>query len=384
MEKQHYEVAIIGGGPAGAVCAIELIRQGFSDVLIIEGGQHSDFLIGESLPAEANILFRELGIYDKFLNEGHEPNYGNCSVWGSNKRGYNDTILSPHGHGWHLDRSRFNRFLINEASSNGCTLSQNTTLTKSVESDDSRYLLQCSSPNGPLEFITDFVVDATGRKSVFARHQGAELVTQQPLVCLLTRFAMTPSIREIPKQTFIEATEHGWWYAARIPDELFLVAFYSTAQTIKHLDVHRIEVWNGLLDQTDHMGTLVEHMERIDSKPMGFHAPSYILNNCVGHRWLAAGDAACAYDPVTSQGVIKAMSSGIWAGRSIAQYLGGNPDALSSYEEHIKNQFEHYLEVRDYFYGIEKRWPNSSFWQIMHELNSHTHPMKEESTPTTF
>ena len=45
---------IIGAGPAGSACAIELARFGVGPVLLVEAGAHDRFRIGESVPPEAN------------------------------------------------------------------------------------------------------------------------------------------------------------------------------------------------------------------------------------------------------------------------------------------------------------------------------------------
>ena len=62
---------------------------------------------GESLvPAARNILL-ELGMWERFLGSGHVPCYGNVAAWGSSELVAMDFIRSPYGHGWHLDRTRF-------------------------------------------------------------------------------------------------------------------------------------------------------------------------------------------------------------------------------------------------------------------------------------
>lgn len=38
-----------------------------------------------------------------------------------------------------------------------------------------------------------------------------------------------------------------------------------------------------------------------------------------GQQWLAVGDAAASYDPLSAQGIIKAISNGIFAGRAIIE-----------------------------------------------------------------
>ena len=126
-QKGTHSIVIIGAGPAGCSCAISLLNAGLSDVYIIDNAKGGKFHIGESIPPDMNLLLKQLGVYESFLEEGHEPCYGSCSYWGSPLRGYNDSMLSPHGHGWHLDRSKYNQFLVDESLKKGAKIIKEAT-----------------------------------------------------------------------------------------------------------------------------------------------------------------------------------------------------------------------------------------------------------------
>jgi 2-polyprenyl-6-methoxyphenol hydroxylase-like FAD-dependent oxidoreductase len=190
--KPRYRVAIIGGGPGGSACALTLAKLGVPDVLLIEAGDYAQFRIGESIPPEANHLLQTLGIAQDFLFEGHAPCYGSCSYWGSDKRGYNDTLMNPLGHGWHLERSRFNRFMAAQARLRGIELLTNARLASSSEAGGGFALqltLGGTSQQRAASVHADFVVDASGTRAVFARQRGSRKVDMPPLVCLAMRFA---------------------------------------------------------------------------------------------------------------------------------------------------------------------------------------------------
>jgi flavin-dependent dehydrogenase len=93
-------------------------------------------------------------------------------------------------------------------------------------------------------------------------------------------------------------------------------------------------------------------------------APSAILSRVVGDRWLAVGDAASACDPVTAQGIVKALSDGEAAADAIAAHLAGAGDApLLAYQDGVFARFRDYLRLRQHLYGRERRWPQAPFWQ---------------------
>lgn len=357
-------IVIIGAGPAGCSCAISLVNAGFKEVYILDNSKGGKFHIGESIPPDMNLLLKQLGLYKSFLNQGHEACYGSCSYWGSPKRGYNDSMLSPYGHGWHLDRSKFNRFLIQESVNRGVQVLKGITYLKSNPLDSGYQLGYQDNQGNKNSIEANFVVDATGGRGVFAQEQGSLKIHGTPLVCIGLRFKNKGQI-QVSKLTHLESVQDGWWYAARIPGEYLLVTFYTTAERVKELELHNIKNWFNLLAEAPNTWNLVAQMEPAESKIRGFKASSFCLNKVTGNDWLAIGDAATTYDPITSQGIIKATTHGARAAEIISHYLLGTTEALEQFQREIQLQYTNYLSSRSYFYNLEKRWPNSPFWKTM-------------------
>lgn len=369
MRKSHFQIAIIGGGPAGSACALALTRKGIRDILIVESGQYDQFRIGESIPPESRRLFRALGIHDSFVAEGHEPCYGSCSYWGSDKRGYNDTVLNLNGHGWHLDRRRFNQFLARQAQAAGVQLAAGTTFLASA-SHATGFRLQLGSSASRSTVDADVVVDASGARGLFARQRGSSKVHGDALVCLAARFALEAGTQSVSKQTHLEAVEQGWWYAARLLDHTLLVTFYTDAATVKALGLHQPERWHAQLAQAPNTARLTQGARCVDEAIRSFPAPSYRLDQLCGENWLAIGDAATAYDPITSQGIMKSIANGMLAADAIEQREAGGQHSLDGYAERVAADYRHYLDMRSYFYRLEQRWPESGFWKHRHAGDS--------------
>lgn len=313
-----------------------------------------------------NPLMRQLGIYNAFLAEGHEPCYGSCSYWGSPLRGYNDTILSPFGHGWHLNRARYNAFLQQQATARGAIILSGFTYQYAQQTAVG-YALHLKHDSGKTEVLAaDFVVDASGARSVFATEMGSHKIQSKPLVCLALRFK-NKAQREVSTLTHLESVEAGWWYAARIPGAQLLVTFYTTAETAKILALNQLENWMSLLQKSPNTSSWVAEMTPDDDKLLGFSAPCFQLKNPVGKQWMAIGDAAAAFDPITAQGIIKSTTQGMRAAEIIAHYSRGAHEALAYFEHEVSNQYVQYTAARQHFYQLEQRWPESIFWKTMHE-----------------
>ena len=190
-----------------------------------------------------------------------------------------------------------------------------------------------------------------------------------PLLCLGLRYRSKSNL-DVSKLTHIESAEHGWWYAARIPGNQLLVTIYSDADTVKALELQKLGKWTELLEQAPHTYKWVKHLDPVDDKVLGFGAPSFCLDRITGSSWLAIGDAASAYDPITSQGIIKGVTQGMRAATLIREHLSGHADALMRFEQEVKAQFTRYLQMRAQFYAMETRWKESGFWKRMDNLEA--------------
>lgn len=61
-------------------------------------------------------------------------------------------------------------------------------------------------------------------------------------------------------------------------------------------------------------------------------ANSTCLERAIGAGWLACGDCAQTYDPLSSQGITYALKTGLEAGQYLKEYLTGATNALHYYE----------------------------------------------------
>jgi flavin-dependent dehydrogenase len=90
------------------------------------------------------------------------------------------------------------------------------------------------------------------------------------------------------------------------------------------------------------------------------------LDRVSGRGWLAVGDAAMAFDPLSSQGLMQALASGIGAGQALSARLTGKVAAIGEYDIKTNDSFREYSRLRAVYYGREQRWPQSVFWQRRH------------------
>ncbi len=296
--------------------------------------------VGESIPPDTRSLLAQLGIWDEFLGEQHERCLGSCSAWGSDVLGHNDFLLNPQGPGWHLDRRRFDAFLRRCAHAAGVRFND-----PSVSAENAA-----------------FVVDATGRSSAYARRCGARQLPLDKLTFVYGFFDTTHASTR-SKLTLLEAARDGWWYAAALPGERLAVAFAGDAEHVRTAELTRDGTWLREALSTRHLAARLEGCRFLAASLVSRVAASFVLDQVAGPRWLAIGDAAMCFDPLAAQGIYKALADGIEAAACIASALETSRDLDPHFEISAKSRFNEYLANRNYFYGLERRWPGSQFWQ---------------------
>ena len=78
---------------------------------------------------------------------------------------------------------------------------------------------------------------------------------------------------------------------------------------------------------------------------------------------MAIGDAAITFDPLSGQGILKALHHGFLAAYAASDHLAGRPYAKERFRGRIKGEIEGYLAARQRYYREEARWPASEFWR---------------------
>jgi len=354
------DVALLGGGPAGCAAALALARHGFSTALL-ERSRYDNVRVGETLPPEVRFLLQGLGVWDQFVRHVPCASPGIRYVWGQKDVHDSNSIFNPYGTSWHIDRGRFDAMLARTAENSGTYLFTGASRTSCSEGKSGDWEI-CAELGGE-QFVVraKLLVDATGRASMLARKRGARRILYDHLVGVVV-FLSAQEGSPLGDSTFVEAVEDGWWYSALLPNSRAVVAHMTDADLNARGRNRPLEYWQSQLSKTIHTKALINRCA-LDSGPHIFAADSSKLNTPLGKNWLAAGDAAMAFDPLSSQGVYKALESGIRAARAIREHFDGDTGALRRYVREVDETFSQYQGMRNKYYGMERRWPRSTFWR---------------------
>ena len=347
---QSFDVVVAGGGPAGSATALDLSRRGFS-VALIEQGKYEAPRVGETLPPLTRQRLTELGVWERFLACGPLQSHGIRTAWESSFPRHQDFIHHPYGCGWHVDRAGFDAMLARAAADAGAALFLSAHV-KACTMTGGQCQLDVGDDKGGVTYAGRVLVDATGRKALLASRQGSQADVADRLIGAVTFCKLS----EPAQWALIEAVEEGWWYSAPLPDARMVFAYMTDS------DLWNADVWDEL------MGLAPLTFERagcrkVPPPSMVVSAGSLVRRPVVGPNWIATGDAALAFDPLSGQGVLKSIETGTRCAAAIARYSAGDLSALSAYDSWVQETYRAYLSERRQFYAGVLRWPSSQFWK---------------------
>lgn len=355
-----FDVVVAGGGPSGTAAAIALAHAG-ARVVLLERSEYATMRYGETLPPRARLLLLRLGVWEAFLRQGHAPSPATVSVWGEDAPHETHFICNPHGHGWHLDRRRLDEGLAVAAEEAGVRVRRGARVVSCQPCGAVPWRVEFTGAGGGGSVEADFFIDATGRPSGLARAQRVRRVSHDRLVGIVCAFSDPCRTRDGDRRTLVEAVASGWWYSARLPDSR-VVAAYMTDTDLVSTPKRRVRAhYQQLLNDAPHTRTRLNSLTA-EAEMVVMPANSSRLERVTGTNWLAVGDAAMAVDPLSSQGIYRALESGIAAAEAIASNAAEKAHAIQQYERRVRLAFDAYLRKRLTYYRSETRWPQSVFW----------------------
>lgn len=362
MTARHFDAIVAGAGPAGSAAALMLARSGRT-VLLANAPSRRHVRVGESLAASAKPLLASLGVLDRLNIAPHLKSYSNVSVWGAPIAQARYSVHDLNGCGYQLDRDAFDTMLVSAARDAGVSWHDNSRLRLAGGKESNRFELEMVTANGSSQLSCNWLLDATGRAACLSRSLGARRRKLDRLIAFST-VLMLKSGRDRDAGTIVEAVPNGWWHSTLVSSGGRLVSFFTDSDLA---DQHELCSARGLMDalrQASEISRLVESFDYCcPDAPSATDAATVWQDKQGADGWLAIGDSAASFDPISARGIASALCSGVLAARAVDEELGGRREAVSLYMRHQRLVFANYLhQLRD-VYSWERRWPHSEFWR---------------------
>jgi flavin-dependent dehydrogenase len=353
---------------------------------LIEQDRFETRRVGETLPPMIRHQLTGLGIWERFLECGPLESYGIRTAWETSTPRHQDFVQNPYGCGWHVDRARFDAMLASAAAEAGATVFLSARVGSCNKPADGQWALEVAQDGSVLSLSGRMLVDATGRKAILASRLGRRADVADRLIGAVSLSEKS----EVAQWTLVEAVEDGWWYSVPLPgastparEKPPRAASPPRAKPVRVGDPGAGDPGAGMVfaymtDSDLWMENARKWDELLQQAPLTFeragcrHIPppsqivsaaSVVRSPVTGPGWMAIGDAAFAYDPLSGQGVFKSIDTGVRCSLAIAKYFDGDLSAQAEYETWVQESYRSYLSMRAQFYGSVVRWPESRFWK---------------------
>ena len=357
------DVLVVGGGPGGAAAAAGARAAGL-DVELVHAPRDRPGL-GESLPPGTEAVLDDVFGQAALNWERHRPSFGNRSAWGQARLEATDFMSNPFGHGWHVDRRALDGSLLARLARHGVRVRAGSRVANHAWMGDHWWARLADPPSTTLRARA--IVDATGRAARIARSQGAR---RQRLDRLVAVYWMLAARGEPDRDctTLVEAVAEGWWYTTPVPGAQRVVAFLTDSDLLPGRHARTARDWRERVVRAPHISeTLASQECPLHGNPLIVDAGVAHLEQPAGGAWVAAGDAAVSFDPLSSQGILTALVMGHAAGHAVAAMLrDGTQEPLIQWGAEYARLLENHLRLRAASYAMERRWPSSPFWVRRH------------------
>lgn len=342
---------MVGGGPAGALCARQLAVFGLRVVLVHSPPRRRQHL-GESLSASAPRLLASYGL--ELPGSVYAPRPPDHFVrWGGREERLAAQPVGGAGEGQRLVwRDRLDGWALAEARRAGVRVVEGS----AAPADEGLSLVVLRSRTAEQRITPRVVVDASGRSGILTRR-----FREWP------GFRTTALTAHLPpgKQagTLIESFADGWVWSAPVLDGRRDVTVVLDAKDAAGRAEARFREALRSVDLTGFLGgDPLTPIRAADVTPYVLRAP----DRGGEARVLAVGDAAGALDPLSGLGTMKAMDAGLTGAVVVRTALERPRDAGIAFSFHAAKERGLAQEVGGRiaaFYAEEHRFAHRPFWR---------------------
>lgn len=348
----QFDTVIIGAGPAGAVAAALLNKQGFK-VCVLEKQHFPRFVIGESLLPHCMEMLEEAGMAEAVAAEpSFQFKNGAAFTWGSRYTYFDFTDKFSDGPGttFQVRRATFDKILIDEAAKQGVEVRFGHGVTEFDNSGETARLSVETDAGEHYDLTAKFVLDASGYGRVLPRL--LDLETPSSLPPRMAHFTHINDNITSPKfdRNKILITTHPhhrdvWFWTIPFGDNRCSIGVVGTPDKLAGESEEVLKKW---VSECPMLAEILDQAEWENDFPFrSISGYSANVKSLHGRHFALLGNAAEFLDPVFSSGVTIALHSAKMAADLLGRQLkGGEADWQTEFAEPLMlgvNTFRTYV-----------------------------------------
>ena len=317
------DVAIIGGGPAGATAATLLAQRG-RRVAVFEKAAHPRFHIGESLLPKNLPILERLGVLDEVRGIGiHKPGAEFISPDHDRRESFlfSEALDPEPPHAYQVERSQFDEILLNNARASGADVRENCAVSD-IRFEGAQQTVSILEAGCDSTVRAKLVLDATGRDGFLARRLGIRNANKDHnSAAIFAHFDGIPDDAwDVTGSIALFWFEHGWFWMIPLAEGKTSIGAVCMPDYLRSRRGALDDFFFDTIRLCPKLWAIVRRGE-LASPVRGAGNYSYRASRAFGPGYLMIGDAYAFVDPVFSSGVYLAMSGAERAVEAVDQML---------------------------------------------------------------
>jgi len=338
------DVIIVGSGISGLILSKLLKEKKVDHVVLDRVEKRKSLEIPETLPPSALILLESLNLLELFKKSSSKT-FGYHSIWNSEILTTDNFFdHNPYKYGLKLNKKEVLNDLGELVADH---VIQFNNLIE-IDRSDENVTVKIESNNAVQTINSRVIVDATGRNRAILKQLG---ITSEPFDNQVALSCHLPYFKhpKLMHQVYVESFEHGWGIVSSLNEQINGMTLYTKKGSPLLPQLKEYKNWKELLSNTKLLKDFLS--DDLNRKVVGGEANSSRASKISGSNWLAIGDAAIAFDPLSSHGVSNAIYCANLASKTIESYVINNTIVpFQNYDVTLGKIFNEYVKQKSKLY----------------------------------
>ncbi len=359
IQANHFDVIVVGGGPAGSTAAGVLADHG-RRVLVLEKERFPRYHIGESLMPFCYFPLERLGVVDELNKRGFTQKLSVQFVTQDGGKSQPFYFFQHYDHPssttWQVNRDEFDQMLLETAEAKGAQVEQETKVTRFLKGPGGEVVgVEAESRDGQrVAYHAAMTIDATGRDALaISKNRWRERDPKLKKVSIWTyyRGAKRDPGLDAGSTTVAYLPEKGWFWYIPLKDDIVSVGIVAERSYLYRDGRQPEEIFQRTIGEnawiSDHLS---EGQQFGDYWVTGEY--SYRSRYCASDGLVLVGDAFAFLDPVFSSGVFFALKSGEMAADAVHAALEKGDCSSSQFDAYGERMCEGVELMRKIVYAF--------------------------------